>query len=79
MISYDKDFGPSTVDQDEEHSGYIEEMTVSEIFNGDEEEMRSFRTNGLGEDNSFIPMMNRPQYESRIEEVSHNTQSLSIY
>lgn len=59
--------------------GYMEETSDSEILDAGEEEMRSFRTIAMEEDSTFIQMMNQPQYESRIEEVSHNIQSLSIY
>lgn len=84
MISYAKDFGPYTVDQDEarevpEEDGSAEDMSDPETADEDDEDTRSFRTNGLEEDDTFIQMLIRPQYESRVEEVSHNTQSLSRY
>lgn len=57
----------------------IEEMSSSEILDAGEQEMRSFYTNASEEDDTFIQVMNRPQRESRIEEVSHHPQSLSRY
>lgn len=62
-----------------EAGGCIEETADSEILDGGEEEMRSFRTNAWEEDVFFMQMLNRPQYESRIEEASHHPQSLSRY
>lgn len=84
MISYGKDFGPSTVDQDEMHEVREEEDSAEhvsdpETADEDNEDTRSFRTNSLEEDVFFMQMLNRPQYESRIEEASHHPQSLSRY
>lgn len=59
--------------------GCIEEISSSEFLDGGEEEMRSFRSNASEEDDTFIQVMNRPQRENRIEEVSHHPQSLSRY
>lgn len=80
-----KDFGPSsTVSQDEAHEvpdekGSAEDMSDPDIADEDDEDTRSFRTNAWEEDDTFIPSINRPQSESRIEEVSRHTQSLSMY
>lgn len=84
MNDHGKDAGPYTVDLDEarevpEEEGSAKDMSDPETADEDNEDTRSSRTNGLEEDDKFIPMMNRPQYESRVEEVSHNTQSLSRY
>lgn len=84
MNDYGKDFGPSTVDQDDAHEvpeeeGSAEDMSDPETADEDDEDTRSFRTNGWEEDVTFIQMRNQPQYESRIEEVSHNIQSLIRY
>lgn len=78
MMSYGKDFGPSTVYQDEarkvpEEKGSPGDMSDPETADEDDEEIGSFHTN------DFIQMLNRPQYESRIEEASHHPQSLSRY
>lgn len=62
-----------------EAGGCMEETSDSEILDGSEEEMRGFRRNASEEDDTFINMVNRPQFESRVEEVSHHPQSVSKY
>lgn len=62
-----------------EEEGSAEDMPDLETADEDDEDTRSFRTNSLEEDDNFIQMRNQPQYESRIEEVSHHPQFLSRY